>query len=180
MGKVLFVQVGTAGNWEPLLDNVIDLVGQTDFRMLIRLIYHAQGVIVPVNGIMHLAAAVPTPDGKQRPCVVIAGGREPTNWEAYPNHRYLSKQGSLPCCNPLACDKARCTPVGDDDDTGKDKPENMCRNYVTVAAPKSPYCRQKMDTIRVAKCLDMISAEEIIQAVDSYITGGVRELLARS
>ena len=48
----------------------------------------AQARIVVANdsGPMHLAAAVPTTDGRPRACVVIAGGREPVAWEAYPWH----------------------------------------------------------------------------------------------
>ena len=37
---------------------VLDLRGKTDLRQLIRLVYHAQGVLCPVTLAMHLAAAV--------------------------------------------------------------------------------------------------------------------------
>jgi len=172
-GKVLFVQIGTEGNWEPGLCSVIDMVTQTSLRMLVRLIYHAQGCLTPLNGIMHLAAAVETPSGKARPCVVVAGGREPTQWEAYPTHRYLSTHGALPCCNPDACWKSRCTPVGDKDE--KDSSGAICKNYIEVEAPASPHCRTQMKTIRVAKCIDMITADDIVSAIESYYTGGLCE-----
>ena len=171
MGRVLFAQIGTAGNWEPPLRNVIDLIAQTDMRMLIRLIYHSVGILTPLNGIMHLAAAVPTPDGRTRPCVVLAGGREPTHWEAYPTHRYLSTQGALPCCHTVACWKSRSTPVNDGD--AKDGPEQICQNFVEYPAPRVPLARQQPSTLRIAKCIDMISADEIIRAIESYYEGGV-------
>ena len=171
MGKVVFVQAGDKGNWQPPLSNCINVIGQTDIRQLIRLIYHSTGVITPVNGIMHLAAAVPFPHGggTSRPCVVIAGAREPTHWEAYPTHRFLSTQGALPCCNPSACWKSRCTPVGDKD--GKDA--DPCTNYVEYDAPRCETARQQPEKIRIPKCIDMISADDVIRAIDSYYTGGV-------
>jgi len=169
-GKNLqFVQSGDIGNWHPQLSGVIDLVGQTDLRMLIRLIWHAKGLITPVTCLMHLAAAL------DKPCVVIAGGREPTHWEAYPTHRYLSTQGALTCCNPGACWKSRCTPVGDGD--GKDSPDSLCPTYREIPAPLSPHANRKLETLRIPKCIDMISAHDIIRAVETYHKGGVCEYL---
>ena len=83
-GKIQFVQVGHHGHHHPRLDGVIDLRGQTNFRELIRLVHHSQGVLCPVTALMHLAAAVATKRGRppNRPCVVVAGGREPAHWEA--------------------------------------------------------------------------------------------------
>ncbi len=87
-GRLLFVQVGQHGDHHPKLDGTIDLRGKTTLRELVRLVYHAQGVLCPITCLMHLAAAVETkPDATPlRPCVVIAGGREPSHWEAYPGH----------------------------------------------------------------------------------------------
>ena len=78
-GRIIFVQVGEAGHHHPPLRNVIDLRGKTDLRQLVRLVYHSQGVLTAVNALMHLAAAVEVKGGKpqNRPCVVVAGGREP-------------------------------------------------------------------------------------------------------
>ncbi len=42
-GTIQFVQIGAAEHEHPPLENVINLVGQTDTRQLIRLAYHAQG-----------------------------------------------------------------------------------------------------------------------------------------
>jgi hypothetical protein len=99
-GRIQFVQVGLEGHYHPRLEGVIDLRGQTDLRQLIRLVYHAQGVLCPVTCVMHLAAAIETQPGMppNRAAVVIGGGREPHHWEAYPQHQYLHTNGALPCC----------------------------------------------------------------------------------
>src|SRR5207248_1448460 len=84
-GKIQFVQVGAQGHYHPRLDGVIDLRGKTNLRELVRLVHHSQGILCSVTAAMHLAAAVETKPGfsRARPCVVIAGGREPAHWEAY-------------------------------------------------------------------------------------------------
>ena len=41
-GKVRFVQIGSTEHDHPALDGVVDRVGKTDVRQLIRLAYHAQ------------------------------------------------------------------------------------------------------------------------------------------
>ena len=122
--------MGEAGHHHPPLRNVLDLRGQTDLRQLVRLVYHAQGVLCPVTLLMHLAAAVETPPGmpKNRPCVVIAGGREPAQWEAYPHHQYIHTNGALMCCDHGGCWKSRVVPLGDGDE--KDEPRNLCVNVV--------------------------------------------------
>lgn len=170
MGKVIFVQVGDAGNWQPALTNVIDLVGRTDLRQLIMLIYHAQGVITGVNGLMHLAAAIPTPNGKPRPCVVYASGQESPHWEAYPGHRFLHNNGALACSGPLGCWRSRCQAVGDKD--AKDTDEARCQNFVEVDSPESPLCRTPVSKVRIPKCLNMISPEHMIAAIQDYFDGG--------
>src|SRR5262249_38287536 len=58
--RILFVQGGEKGHWHPRLSGVLDLVGKTDLRQFVRLIYHADGVVCPVTLAMHLAAAVET------------------------------------------------------------------------------------------------------------------------
>ncbi|MRR39045.1 ADP-heptose--LPS heptosyltransferase, partial [bacterium] len=99
-GRIQFVQVGDWGHHHPRLNGVIDFRGRTDLRQLVRLVHHAQGVLCPVTSLMHLAAAVPVPAGIlfPRPCVVVAGGREPAHWEAYPGHHFIHTCGALKCC----------------------------------------------------------------------------------
>lgn len=157
-GRLQFVQVGEKDHHHPRLDNVIDLVGKTDIRQLVRLVYHADGVICPVTLLMHLAAAGETKQGRpaNRPCVVIAGGREPPQWEAYPYHQYLHTNGCLPCCDNGGCWKSRVVSIGDGDE--KDKSQNLCIEPVRTAP-----------NIAIPKCIDMIAAADIIRAVEKYL-----------
>ena len=111
-GRIQFVQVGAQDHYHPRLKDVVDLVGKTDLRQLVNLVHHASGVLTPVSLLMHLAAAVPTRPGypKQRACVVVAGGREPPQWEAYPSHQFLHTVGALSCCDQGGCWKSRTFP----------------------------------------------------------------------
>jgi ADP-heptose:LPS heptosyltransferase len=112
---ILFVQVGQTGHYHPPLRNVLDFRGKTSLRELIRLVYHAEGVVCPVTLHMHLAAAVPVPPSRKRlrSCVVIAGGREPAHWEQYPGHQFIHTIGQFDCCATGGCWKARTVPLGD-------------------------------------------------------------------
>ena len=159
-GRIQFVQVGEASHWHPPLSGVINLVGRTDIRQMVRLMYHARGVVCPVTFAMHLAAAVETPAGRppHRPCVVIAGGREPPHWEAYPCHQYISTVGMLPCCQGGGCWKSRCQLVGDGD--VKDR-EDVCVDIVQLS-----------DSLRIARCMDMITPADVIRRIEMYLVGG--------
>lgn len=163
-GRVSFVQVGEAGHWHPPVPGAVNLVGKTSTRDLVRLVYRAEGVLCPVTFAMHLAAAVEAPPGAPplRPCVVVAGGREPAHWEAYPGHQFVSNNGALPCCAEGGCWRSRCQTVGDGDD--KDR-RDLCLLPVQV----SP-------SLRIARCMDLISAEEVIRRVESYYEGGALRL----
>ena len=157
--RLLFVQCGAAGNDHHVhtpLKGVIDLVGQTNLRQMARLMYHADGVICPVTMFMHLAAAVETKPGRprNRPCVVVAGGREPTHWEAYPHHQYLQRLGCLPCCDSGGCWKSRTVPLGD----GAKQDSSLC--LYPVKTPTG---------VVLPKCLDMITPAHVIDAVEQYL-----------
>jgi ADP-heptose:LPS heptosyltransferase len=139
------------------------MVKKTSLRDFIRLIYHADGVVCAVTAAMHIAAAF------NKPCVVIAGGREPWWWEAYNNenrlfnmrvgdprwqipandtyveHRYLHTQDQLPCCKGKGCWKSKLT-------GGSSK----CKNIVTVGKQQLP------------KCLEMITPDMVIDSVFGY------------
>ena len=157
-GRVTFVQCGEAGHWHPPLKNAINLLGKTSLREFIRLMYHADGVVCPVTFAMHLAAAVETKPGrpKSRPCVVVAGGREPAHWEAYPTHQYISTVGMLPCCESGGCWKSRCQPVGDGD--AKDR-RDLCERPVQITPE-----------LRIPECLDMISPQDVIRRVELFLS----------
>lgn len=157
--RILFVQVGSQGHEHPPLNGVVDLRGKTSFRELIRLVYHAQGVLCPITCLMHLAAAVESRDGGLRPAVVVAGGREPAHWEQYPGHRFLDTVGRLPCCQRSGCWRDRVVALGDGDP--RDKPEHLCVD-VRNGLPH---------------CLDLISVEEVILAIEGYYQGGRRTYL---
>jgi ADP-heptose:LPS heptosyltransferase len=156
-GTVQFVQVGERRHHHPPLDGVIDLRDRTDLRQLIRLVHHAVGALTPVSLLMHLAAAVETRPGRpvNRACVVIAGGREPPQWEAYPHHQFIHTNGALPCCDNGGCWKSRVVPLGDGDE--KDEPENLCVDV--VHAP---------DGSTLPKCLDVITAADVIRRIEMY------------
>ena len=123
-GRVPFVQIGEMEHWHQPLTRTLNLLGRTDTRQLVRLVHHADGIFCPVTFAMHLAAAVEPKPGrpKNRACVVVAGGREPMQWEAYPHHQYISTNGSLWCCDNGGCWKSRCQPVGD----GDAKDQDLC------------------------------------------------------
>lgn len=158
--RIQFVQCGESDHWHPKLDGAIDLIGKTDIRQFVRLMYHASGVVCPVTFAMHLSAAVETKPGNPavRPCVVLGGGREPTHWEAYPHHQYIGTQGMLDCCAFGGCWKSRCQPVGD----GDPKDRDLCVYPVTVA-----------DNLRIPKCLAMIEPEDVIRRIEMYFEGGM-------
>ena len=168
-GKILFAQCGEASHWHPPLNGVVNLVGKTDLRQFIRLMYHASGVVCPVTFAMHLAAAVPTKTGHLRPCVVVAGGREPPHWEAYPGHRFLHTVGALPCCANGGCWRSRCQKVGDGDQ--KDQ-TNLCERPVRVDVPVSVNGRH-LDSVSIPQCMSMIRPEDVIRAIESYYEGGI-------
>ena len=151
-GKLLFVQIGAKGDWHPGLEGTIDLRGRTSVRELIQLMYHAQGVLCGVTGAMHIAAAVGTKAGlpPRRPCVVIAGGREPAHWEAYPEHQFIHTLGALKCCTGGGCWRSRTLPLGDGH--ARDDPDKRC---VDVVAD-------------LPRCMDMITPNKVIQRIESY------------
>jgi ADP-heptose:LPS heptosyltransferase len=163
-GRIQFVQIGEAGHHHPELSSVIDLRGRTDVRRLVQLMYHAEGVLCPVTFAMHLAAAVPTrPDrAPGRPCVVVAGGREPPQWEAYPHHQFIHTVGALPCCATGGCWRSRTVPLGDGDE--KDDPKSLCVDVVDG----------------LPRCMDLITPEEVIRRIEWHFGHGVARYLTRT
>lgn len=161
-GRLHFVQVGRLEHWHPRLRGVIDLRGRTSLRDLVRLVHHADGVLCGVTALMHLAAAVPCPAGPpgSRPCVVVAGGREPAHWEAYPGHQFIHTVGALPCCAREGCWKSRTRPLGD----GKDDPRQLC---VDVRGD-------------LPACMALIEARDVIRRVELYLSGGQAQALSSS
>ena len=149
---------------------MLDFRGKTKLRQLVRLVYHAQGIVCPVTLLMHLAAAIEVKGGKpkNRPCVVVNGGREPVHWEAYPHHQFVHTIGALPCCEHGGCWKSRTVPLGD----GDKKDESLCVSVLPadLAADRSG---------PLPRCMDMISAEEVARRVELYFHGGAVSYLTR-
>ncbi len=149
-GRIQFVQIGSKDHLHHPLQNVIDLVGKTDIRQLIRLCWHAQGAIGPVTFLMHLMGAF------ERPYVCLLGGREPLPWEYYPTTTMMSSIGTLPCCRFGGCWKSRIVAIGDNDE--KDK--SLC---------EFPVFGNEV----LPKCMTLIPPEDVVRAIEKYYLGGV-------
>lgn len=159
-GHIHFVQCGEEGHWHPPLSGVTNLLGKTSTRQFIQVVHHADGVLSPVTFAMHLAAAVPTKPGrpKNRAAVIVAGGREPGHWEAYPHHQYIHTIGALPCCADGGCWKSRCQLVGDGDP--KDR-SGLCSRPIQVTPE-----------LRIPQCMHLITPEDVVRRVKLYIRRG--------
>lgn len=162
-----FVQAGSSSDKgvQPTLQNVLNLVGKTNERDFIRLIYHAEGVLCPITSAMHIAAWA------DKPCVVVAGGREETWWEHYTNegetfgpiasgklavpHKFLHTIDLLQCCKGKGCGLSNV--LGQ---TPQDR--KACRQPLILPS-KQP----------VAKCMDMIGVEDVVTAILSYYEDGI-------
>jgi ADP-heptose:LPS heptosyltransferase len=159
------VQLGAVGGLKlyhhhPRLENALCLIGLTSLRDMARIIQHAEGVICPVTCAMHMAAAL------QKPCVVLAGGREEWWWEAYVpgkgnfgselreevkiQHRYLHTMGQLDCCQRRGCWK-----------NVVEGEKNACKYPCNVGGQLVPLC------------MDKITVNHVIEAVMSYYEDGI-------
>ena len=167
-GKYKLVQVGGSSHVHPIISGTTDLVNMTPFRDLMRLIYHSQGVVCIVTCLMHIAAAF------NKPCVVVAGGREPDWWEAYTAenrlrnmrigdptwnppanddfipHRYLHTMGQLDCCKNKGC-------------------------WVNHPLEGDRHCRYPIERNKqtIPKCLSMITPEMVVENMDWYKSQGI-------
>jgi ADP-heptose:LPS heptosyltransferase len=144
------------------LRGVVDHRGRTDVRQLAAVISRADGVICGITGAMHIAAAL------QRPCVVVAGGREAWYWEAYVRenaglpladtltvpHRYLHSGGTLLCAKHHGCWKNRFVLA-----PGKEH-DDVCYNA------------SKATGSLASKCLADIKPELVVESVLTYYLDG--------
>lgn len=150
-GKIQFVQIGASEHYHRPLNGVIDLVGKTDIRQLIRLCWHAEGGVGPVTFLHHIMAAF------HKPYVCLNGGREPVSWEQYPTATMLNTIGRLPCCQGGGCWRSRTVSLGD----GDEKDKSLCELPVFGGEDTIP------------KCMAMIHPEEVARAIEQYYLGGV-------
>jgi ADP-heptose:LPS heptosyltransferase len=151
LGRVLFVQVGQADHLHRPLRGALDLIGKTDDRQLVRLVHHAEGVLGPTSYLMHLAAAL------EKPAVVLAGGREPRQWNTYPRQVLFSSVGGLwapeqGCCRQGGCWVSRVVPAGD----GDAKDGSLCVLPVLTDPP-------------AGTCMARITPEAVAEAVLSFL-----------
>ena len=163
-GRIEFVQVGEAGHHHPPLRRRHRPARPDDLRQLVRLMYHAQGVICAVSFLMHLAAAVEVKPGmpQNRPCVVVAGGREPPHWTAYPAspvHPHAS---------------ARCAAAT----TAGAGSRARCRS-ATATRRTSPSSSASTPVGDLPRCMDMITARDVIGRIELYFDGGLLPARAR-
>lgn len=149
-GKIQFVQIGESNHNHEPLENVINLIGKTDARQLMRLCWHAQGGVGPITFIQHIFAAY------QKPYVALLGGREPLQWENYPTQTTMSTLGMLPCCQFTGCWKSRVVPLGDNDQ----KDQNLCELPV-------------IGVETIPKCMAMIEPTDVASSILKYYEGGV-------
>ncbi len=80
-----------------------------------------------------------------KPCVVVAGGREGMRWQAVNFHSFLHTVGMLPCCKEDGC--------------------------WIPQEPGNKDCINKVNGI--AKCMSMISPEQVAQAIENFYIGGI-------
>lgn len=171
--EFIMVQVGGGSHKHPVIKGSYDLTGRTSFRELMRLIYHSHGVICIVTCLMHIAA------GYNKPCVIIAGGREPYTWEAYTEetrlfnmrigiptwnppagdtfipHKYLHTIGKLECCHSHGCWRSRVDGHG-----------ILCKDVVSS---------QSGSGVRFPRCLSMITPDMVVDSVHGYYREGILE-----
>ena len=143
-----FVTVGDSSHHHPGVSGVaLDLIGKTDLRGLLCVIYHAKGVICPITFAHHATAALADEIHIIR-LVTIAGGREPENWVKYKNipgleSHYFGPIFEYDCCQIVngvqyGCWKSRTTKIHD----GDEKDNSLCLypvfddRHKTVVSPK--------------------------------------------
>lgn len=151
LGQVEFIQVGDRPeDHRPLRGTRSDMVGLTSLRSLFDLVRMSRGVLCGVSLLMHIAAAL------EKPCVVVAGGREPVAWNAYPRQHYLHTVGELGCSDPQghvggACWRSRTVPLGDNETLDKDP----CLRVVNG----SPECMTRIAPEDVARLILRINQQ---------------------
>jgi hypothetical protein len=147
--EIKFVQLGAADkeHWNPELKQVVNMVGRTTLRELILYIYHSEGVVCGVTCGMHIAAAF------KKPCVVIAGGREGSWWEKYPEQTYLHTVGMLPCCIK-PCWKSHIAPSYIPASI-ENRQEKLCQSIV------------KKEQL-LPKCMESITPNTVALSIRSY------------
>jgi ADP-heptose:LPS heptosyltransferase len=146
-GRIQWVQIGATEHSHPKFRGVIDLVGKTDGRQLIRLSYHAEGGLGPVTYLQHLMAAW------EKPYLCLVGGREPVSWVQYPRQTTFHTIGQLACCRQGACWRSRVVPLAD----GSQQDGSLCdQPFLGLERP-------------VARCMAAIRPREVVAVLDRWL-----------
>lgn len=161
-GRIKFVVIGTSDLLVEKLRNVIDLTDKfSNLRGLVPLVYHSEGCVSGPSLLLHLAAAVPPKRGRVRkPCVGILGGREPSAWTWYCTHQILHMNAAYSCCESGGCWYGRIHPLPKDPENNK----NLCKLPI------------KSDGRTVQSCMEAISSEDVIRAIEKYYQGDLYTL----
>ena len=153
--RIRWIQIGAGNHLHQPLKNVVNLIGKTTHRQFISLMYRMDGVLTPVSYPMHLATMQwYGHPGEHRPCVVVAGAREPSVWEQYTCHQFIHNCGILPCSRRGACWKSRIVKLND----GSRQDNSICLNPVKTASGQV-----------IPKCLDLISVDEVVRRINLYL-----------
>ena len=153
--RIRWLQIGASGHNHRPLENVVDLIGKTSHRQFISLMYRADGVLTPVSYPLHLSTMQwKGHPGEHRPCVVIAGGREPQQWECYGTHQFIHCCGILDCCRKGACWKSRVVRLND----GSKQDNSLCLHPVASSSGQM-----------IPRCMDMISVDEVVRRINLYL-----------
>ena len=153
--RIRWIQIGAGNHMHKPLENVVNLVGKTTHRQLISLMYRSDGVLTPVSYPAHLSTMQwHNHVGEHRPCVVIAGGREPQQWECYGTHQFIHLCGILDCCRRGACWKSRIVKLND----GSKQDNSLCVHPVVSNSGQV-----------IPKCLDLIAVDEVVRRINLYL-----------
>jgi ADP-heptose:LPS heptosyltransferase len=153
--RIAWIQIGASNHLHRPLENVVNLVGKTTHRQLISLMYRADGVLTPVSYPMHLSTMQwKDHPNEHRPCVVIAGSREPSVWEQYTCHQYIHNCGILKCSKNGACWKSRIARLND----GSRQDMSLCVNPVMTKSGQV-----------IPRCLDIITVDEVVRRICLYL-----------
>lgn len=131
---VNWVQIGLPEHDHKPLGGAIDLIGKTNLRELVRLVYHADGVLCGVTALGHLAHWVERKPGVMRQAVIVSGGRESPHWFSYPGQHVFHTIGQLDCCERGGCWRSRTTA------TPGNGNESLCNHPVDG----SPLCMRSL------------------------------------
>ncbi|MGL5131055.1 MAG: hypothetical protein ACRC78_00935 [Planktothrix sp.] len=153
---ITFVQIGNSKDAHFPIPGAINLIGQTSPRDLFSIIYHSQGVVSPISAPIHIAAALTRELPSIKPCIVLAGGREPPTMVQYPGQKVLNTIGDFPCCLKQGCWRNRVIPlkVGRGDD---ELNASLCELPFEVE-PNRYY----------SSCMSSITPQKVLAEIDDY------------